>query len=413
MALLIECPKCRERQSLKYWVEGKEGDGVKKVIRTRMKCQSCGFKLNKSSGKAYWIEYYLNGRRKRERIGPSKSAAEQRLREVLKLRTEERHIERDPAAKLTLGELCKWYLELPEVKAKDSYLRDKQLLAHVKRILGESTKIRDVPPGRIESYQEQRLEEPFRAKPVKDGMKGEFQKPPVEVRKVRPATINREITILKVALNRAVRHGKLQLNPISNVKKLPENNVRTRLLDQKEFNGLLEKCPIHIKPIVMIGYHMGLRLSEIIDLTWPEVDLKKGFIRLTADRTKTDSARSIPIHPDIKAILDSLPRGLHTDRVFLFDGKPFDEFRRSWKTALKNAGIKDFVFHDLRHCALNNLRKAGNDFFQIMALSGHKTMSVFKRYNLVTEDELAGVKWPTKQENGNNMEKSGMRGDSI
>ena len=96
-------------------------------------------------------------------------------------------------------------------------------------------------------------------------------------------------------------------------------------------------------------------------------------------------------------MLESLPRGLHTDRV-LFDVKPFDEFRRSWKTALKNAGIKDFVFHDLRHCALNNLRKAGNDFFQIMALSGHKTMSVFKRYNLVTEDELAGVKWPTPAE---------------
>jgi integrase len=94
-------------------------------------------------------------------------------------------------------------------------------------------------------------------------------------------------------------------------------------------------------------------------------------------------------------MLETLPRGLHTDRVFLFDGKPFNEFRRSWKTALKNAGIKDFCFHDLRHCALNNLRRVGNDFFQIMALSGHKTISVFKRYNLVTEEELAQVKWPS------------------
>lgn len=405
MALLQECPKCKERQSLKYWAKVGEGDSVKKVVRTRRRCQSCGFKLDKSSGKTYWIEYYQNGKRKRERIGPSKSAAEQRLREALKLRTEERYIDKDPAARITLGELCKWYLDLTEVKAKDSYLRDKQLLTHVKRILGESTKIKDVTPGRVESYQKQRLTEPFRAKLITEEKQGESDKPAVEGRKVRPATVNREITILKVALNRAVRHGKLQLNPISNVKKLPENNIRTRLLDQKEFDGLLEKCPIHIKPIVMIGYYMGLRLSEIIDLTWPEVDFKKGFIRLTASRTKTDSARSIPIHPEVKVMLESLPRGLHTDRVFLFDGKPFDEFRRSWKTALKNAGIKDFVFHDLRHCALNNLRKAGNDFFQIMALSGHKTMSVFKRYNLVTEDELAGVKWPlAKEEAGQEAE---------
>ncbi len=118
------------------------------------------------------------------------------------------------------------------------------------------------------------------------------------------------------------------------------------------------------------------------------------FIRLAAERTKTNTSRSIPLHPKVKGMLESLPRGLHTDRVFLFDGKPFNEFKRSWKTALKNAGIKDFVFHDLRHCALNNLRRSGNDFFQIMALSGHKTMSVFKRYNLVTEDELAQIKWP-------------------
>jgi integrase len=117
-------------------------------------------------------------------------------------------------------------------------------------------------------------------------------------------------------------------------------------------------------------------------------------MHLTANRTKTDSARSVPIHPEVKAVLETLPRGLRTYRVFLFDGKPFNEFKRSWKTALKNAGIKDFVFHDLRHCALNILRRSGNDFFEIMALSGHKTISCFKRYNLVTGEELAKIKWP-------------------
>jgi integrase len=285
---------------------------------------------------------------------------------------------------LTLGELCKWYLDLPEIKAKDSYDRDEQFFDHLKRLLGESTKIKDITAGKVESYQTHRLDEPSRAH------KGE---------KIKSATVNKEVIILKVALNRAVRHGKLHHNQIATVKKLPENNIRTRLLSQKEFHGLLEKCPLHISPVVMIGYYMGLRLSEIINLTWHEVDLKKGFIRLTANRTKTDSARLVPIHPEVKEILETLPRGLHTDRVFLFDGKPFNEFKRSWKTVLKNTGIKDFVFHDLRHCSLNNLRKTGNDFFQIMALSGHKTMSVFKGYNLVTEEELAQIKWPEEESN--------------
>ncbi|MCX5876520.1 MAG: tyrosine-type recombinase/integrase [Deltaproteobacteria bacterium] len=67
--------------------------------------------------------------------------------------------------------------------------------------------------------------------------------------------------------------------------------------------------------------------------------------------------------------------------------------KRAYSTACRKAGILDFTFHDLRHCALNNMRLAGNDYFRIMAASGHKTTAVFKRYNLVTEDELSRMKW--------------------
>lgn len=379
MALLQECPRCKQKLSFKYQAETKEGEEVKKVWKERKECPSCGFKLQKASGKVYWIEYYINGRRKRERIGPNKGAAQQRLREVLKLRTEERYIDKDKTARLTLGELARWYLSLKEVQAKDTYRRDKELVVHLLRLLGEGTKLKAITPGRIETYQQERLCEPSRRHPGQT---------------TRPATANRDLSCLKTMFNRAVRHGIINHNPISTVKKLPENNVRMKVLAPDEFSRLLDACPPHIRPVVMVAYYMGLRLSEIINLTWPEVDLKKGFIRLAASRTKTDSARSVPIHPIVKTILENLLRGLHTDRVFLFDGKPFDEFKRSWKTALKNAGIIDFVFHDLRHCALNNLRRSGNDYFEIMALSGHKTMSCFKRYNLVTEDELAKIKWP-------------------
>lgn len=380
MALLQECPKCKERQSLKYWAVLNEGDGVKKVNKVRVKCQSCGFKLNKASGKVYWIEYYLNGARKRERIGPNKEAAEQRLREVLKLRTEERFIDKDPAARLTLGELCKWYLDLPEVKAKDSYDRDEHFVSHLKRLLGEGTKIKDITPGKVEGYQKQRAAEPS---PVHCG------------KNTTPCEVNKEVMALKIIFNRAVRHGKLKLNPIAQVKKLPENNIRQRVLTLDEFTALLDACEPHLKPIVEMAYHMGMRKDEILRLTWSEVDLRKGFIRLPAERTKTDTPRTIPLHPEVRTTLEKLPRGLHTDRVFLRYGQPFDEIKHSFQSACETAKIKDFTFHDLRHCALNNLRKAGNDYFRIMAMSGHKTISVFKRYNLVTEEELAQVKWPS------------------
>jgi integrase len=360
MGLLVECPECRVRNS-------------EKADRCK-----CGFALKKASGKNYWIEYRINGVRKRERIGLSKAAAEQRLREVLTARTEERYIDKDLAVRYTLGEICKWYVGLPEVKAKASYRRDQEFIRHIERLLGANTKIRDLTPGKVESYQRQRLAEPSPCHPGEN---------------TKPATINKEVTCLKTILNRAVRHGKLEVNPVEKVRKLPENNVRTRILSQAEFDILVEACAPHIRPIVMIAWYTGMRRSEIVYLRWGEIDLKKGFIRLRAERTKTKVDRVIPLHPALKTLIASLPRGLHTDRVFLFKGSPLDEFKTAFKTACRRAGIENFIFHDLRHCALNNLRLAGNDYFKIMAVSGHKTMSVFKRYNLVTEEELSQIRW--------------------
>lgn len=360
MALLVECPKCRKRYSL------------------RKNMCDCGFALKKASGKIYWIEYYFEGRRRRERIGPSKAAAEQRERDVLKARAEERYIDKDPAVRLSLFQVCDWYLALPEVKAKKSFGRDEEMIKHLKRLLGGETKIKDITAGKVESYQRQRLAElsPRRVNET-----------------VKPATINKEVTCLKTIFNRAVRHGKLDNNPISQIRKLAENNVRMRVLAHEEIESLIKACPYHLRPVVEMAYYTGMRRSEIVFLTWDEVDLDKGFIRLSASRTKTNAARNIPLHPRLKEILRQLPRGLRTNRVFLLKGKPFAEIKRSFNKACRDASLNNFTFHDLRHCALNNLRLAGNDYFRIMAISGHKTMSVFKRYNLVTEEELSQVTW--------------------
>jgi integrase len=79
-------------------------------------------------------------------------------------------------------------------------------------------------------------------------------------------------------------------------------------------------------------------------------------------------------------------------------GKPFNDFKKSFATAKDDAGIKDFLFHDLRHCAITNLRKAGNDYSTIMKASGHKAMSMFFRYNLVEEEDVAKMKWKGEED---------------
>lgn len=114
MGLLVECPECKKRNSQKA------------------KTCKCGFALAKFSGRVWWIEYYDHDKRlRRERIGPNKAAADHRLREVLSAKVKERHIKKNPEAKTTFRALAQWYLELPEVKAKRSFMRDNQSLARL------------------------------------------------------------------------------------------------------------------------------------------------------------------------------------------------------------------------------------------------------------------------------------------
>jgi integrase len=96
----------------------------------------------------------------------------------------------------------------------------------------------------------------------------------------------------------------------------------------------------------------------------------------------------VPLNQELTSMFQAMPRGLPMTPVFQYQGHGMDEMKKSFATACKRAGIKDFTFHDLRHTAINNWRLQGHDYFRIMAASGHKTMSVFKRYNTVSKEEL-------------------------
>src|ERR671925_1130270 len=77
--------------------------------------------------------------------------------------------------------------------------------------------------------------------------------------------------------------------------------------------------------------------------------------------------------------------------VFTYGGKPIRSIRRAFETACQRAGITDVVFHDLRHTFVTNMRRAGVDYFRIMAITGHKTMSAFKRYHTIDHPDLYQV----------------------
>jgi site-specific recombinase XerD len=127
--------------------------------------------------------------------------------------------------------LCDWYRRLLQAKAKKTYDKEDSSIKNLKRILGESTKIRDLTPGAVEGYQRRHLSEDSPRHPED---------------KVRPATVNREVACLKTLVSHAVRHKKLDKNPFLSVRRLAENNVRMQLLNDQEFEGLVNACPEYL-----------------------------------------------------------------------------------------------------------------------------------------------------------------------
>ena len=210
-----------------------------------------------------------------------------------------------------------------------------------------------------------------------------------------------DMSELLTMLNKAVIHDKLEVNPLSGkINKLVEDNVRQKVLSHEDFESLILELTSPLREMFIVGFFLCMRQGEIIKLSWSSVDLDSGFIRLVGENTKNKHSRNIPIHPFVLECFKNIEKKQGVDRVFLSNGKPIKtyhgKFQREWKRAVEKIGLEDFHFHDSRHCSINNLRLAQNDYFRIMAISGHKTMSVFKRYNYVTEDELRNVNWLQK-----------------
>ena len=355
MGILVECPACKIRGGLK-----------RKICK-------CGQNVQKASSKNYWIEYYLEGKRTRERIGRSKQAAENRLREVQTAKAEGRNIRKNKNSLITLGNLRDWYLDLSEVKQRRSFSSIKKCLRICVDGIGDIA-VSQLTQNRLELFRKKRLTEISERKG----------------RPVKPSTVNRDVANLRAMLNKALDHSKIESNLIGRIKQLEENNVRERVLSPEEFETLYLHCPASLKGLVLIAYYLPMRQAEIMNLTWQEIDLKTGFIRLGGERTKNKTGRVIPLHPRIVDFFKSFPRPIHGGYIF---GQSRRFNRKAFNKAVEAAGINDFTFHDLRHCAINNLRLAGNDHYTIKQASGHKTDIAFQRYNLVTEEEIKGMKW--------------------
>ncbi|MGE4542704.1 MAG: integrase [Pedobacter sp.] len=212
----------------------------------------------------------------------------------------------------------------------------------------------------------------------------------------KPATVNRLLATLKHMFTKAEEWEMVEeevLKKTRKVKLLQENNRRLRFLSAIETQELIKACDPHLKPIVIAALNTGMRKNEILTLKWEQnIDLRHNFILL--DTTKNGERREIPINEAFLKVLKSQIRRIDVPYVFFNPktGKRYGDVKKSFYSACRRAGIKDFRFHDLRHTFASHLVMAGVDITTVKELMGHKTLSMTLRYaHLAPSHKVAAV----------------------
>ncbi len=159
-----------------------------------------------------------------------------------------------------------------------------------------------------------------------------------------------------------------------------------------------QRLPEAVRPAATFAYITGWRIdSEVLPLEWRQVDFEAGEIRLDAGTTKNREGRTFPMTAELRVVLErqrattqELQRrqGIVCRKVFHRSGKPIKSFRVAFRAACREAGCPGRVLHDLRRTAVRNLVRAGIPERVAMQVTGHKTRSVFERYNIVSAGDL-------------------------
>jgi integrase len=134
-------------------------------------------------------------------------------------------------------------------------------------------------------------------------------------------------------------------------------------------------------------------LGELKKIEWPQVDFDARLIRLRSGRTKGGKPRTCPFIGNMFEVLLSAKNErdeFWSDCRFVFHrlGEPLIDFRGSWDSAVERAGLDNLECHDLRRSGVRNLSRSGVPEAIIMAITGHRTRSMFDRYNITSESDL-------------------------
>jgi integrase len=336
----------------------------------------------------WWASYYVAGKRVRVNTRQrSRKDALAMLRDRMAAAT--RGQEAPRADRVTFEDLATGLVARYELDGLRSLDRAQIALGHLRAAFGHH-KALAITPAAADGY-------------ARDRMAAD----------AAPASVAYELSILKRSFALAVKAGlltqRLEVEPVK------VQNARRGFFERADFEAVRDALPDYLRPVVAFAYLSGWRISEVLGLTWARVDFAAGVVRLDVGTTKSGAGRTFPFAalPELEAVLraqrdavSALERdsGRIVPHVFTRRGQPIGSFYKTWRAAIDQAAYEKGpdgarlvvrpnllgrLVHDFRRSAVRNLTRAGVPERIAMQLTGHKTRSVFDRYDIVNEADLA------------------------
>lgn len=330
----------------------------------------------------WYIDYWHDGRRIREKIGPSKKLALDVERKRKIQIAEGKFLDKKDKVDISFNEMAELYLTNHAKVSKMSWQQDiYQLNAQLLPFFGKY-KLSQITPLDIER---------FKAKRFKEGKS--------------PQTVKHSVNLISIIINKAIKWQKFKgINPVAATERIRVDSCRTRFLSKDEIDRLFKACdsdqlfskycPMssrervfarqELKNIVVLAIHTGFRLSELARLTWNDVDMKQKLLHVIKGKSKT-SIRAVPMTRLVEETLSSMlkKKKARTERLFLTDRNDL------YKKVVCIAKLEDVNFHTLRHTFASHFMMRGGQLLTLSKLLGHSSIKVTMRYAHLAPDHIA------------------------
>jgi len=314
-------------------------------------------------GTVWWMSFIYKGQRFRQSTETSsRKLAAAIFAKVNHDITEGRWFDTAEEKNRTFREMLDRYLKEHSIprKAPTSHMRDLSISGHLLPFFGDLV-LADITPKKIADYKGRR-----------------------RVEGAKPATINKELGLIRHAFNLAIKEWEwCRDNPMRKVSMEPVHNQIDRWLTTDEEVKLLAASPDWLREILTFALNTGMRKGEILSLQWRDLDLVRSV--LVVMKSKNRERRTLPLNGRIFELLMAKQKEGTAGDGFVFSTSRGTRINarnlsRAFYVARKKAGLDNFRFHDLRHTFATRLVQAGVDLYKVQRLLGHKSPAMTQRY---------------------------------